>query len=445
MKKLYYFITITAALLIAMTSCQKEADKRYLLSVDSPTLNFEASGNEKKIVKVTAENVRWEAGVADEHKDWLKINIAGDEITVTVEDNQDEKSRTGKIEVKSFEKSVSSVEITVNQKAKIVEQEKSLKADKESLSFEAQDNDPETVTVTAENVTWEAEVDNAAEDWLHIDVTDNVITVTVDDNDQYSERTGKILVKSLDPGVASVEIPVTQAELEGTLDIDKTELKFEVFGSEPAIVTVTAENVTWKAEVDKSAQSWLKIAVDGDEISVTVTENGTKNERSGKITVKAENNATLTHEINVVQNTYDLFFTFSTGNYWGDHYENGTGDFDIEFVTYEDEDYWDGIRIDIEFISDITSDKKPELAAAEYVMNDTNEKYSAVSDNCIYEFYEDNGWASEELDIVDGTFVVSRDGNNYIMRCKFTLEDDRSMTGYFKGNILIQGYDDDDD
>ncbi len=177
------------------------------------------------------------------------------------------------------------------------EQSRTLEAKPASLAFEAADNAPRTVTVTARNVAWEVSVDETAASWLEAVKSDeNTLTVTAADNASENERTATVTIADPEGSVRPVAIAVIQAAGSGTpplpeatLSCDKTELSFGWEGNASQQFTVTApDGIVWKASADITAAGWLTVETDGNIVTVTAAENTSDAPRTGKVNIKSD-------------------------------------------------------------------------------------------------------------------------------------------------------------
>lgn len=206
MKK-YLLLLVTAAAAMAMAvSCEK--DTKYKLSLDKEELTFNAEASPAQTIKVTAENVEWSITEADS---WIHAVKDGDAISVTVDDyDGTQEKREGKFTVASGSKNAPDVTVKVTQNP--VALSYSLKASPRLLEFGDTGNEPQIVTVTAENVNWDIEVVNGPVAWLHLEKKEGLIEVTVDDSREPKEREASFLVTSDIPSVNSLEVTVRQKE-----------------------------------------------------------------------------------------------------------------------------------------------------------------------------------------------------------------------------------------
>lgn len=330
------------------------------------------------------------------------------------------------------------------------------------LTFEAQADAAQSVTVTAENVNWDVEkVTDAA--WLHLEKKDGSVSVTVDNNPDTQKREAKFKVKGDTDKVKDVEITVTQKPTEEPpltykLEVDKTELKFEAMGSEPQVITVTAENVEWDVQVNVADVSGIGV-VKGDGI-VTVTMDDNYHPNGGfkgeYFTITSNMSSVPGINISVEQaaNEDSKLFLAAEAEYYQDYYDVGESNFDIILITTEVDGNGDaignGYALYLDFFSEKPADEvNPDIAAGTYKVEDTYKKFTAIPGeydadwdwfNYSYVTVIKDGMRAGELGVSGGSFTVAKDwaGEDYIMTFNLELSDGSRFIGYYKGNMYVK-------
>lgn len=208
MKKTLIFL-ITAAIALSLASCKDVSATRYKLSVDRDHLIFEPQGSDVQTVTVTAENVDWKISQSNT---WIHTEKRGNAVTVSVDDyDSDKQKREGHFIISSGINEVPDITVTVTQnpKSAVI-----FKATPTLLNFKKSGNEPATVTVTAENLTWNVKPTDANAAWLHLVKKDNTVEVSVDDNDDPEPRDTKFIIAADNGEAADIEVTVTQAKHE---------------------------------------------------------------------------------------------------------------------------------------------------------------------------------------------------------------------------------------
>ena len=166
----------------------------------------------------------------------------------------------------------------------------SLKVEPSSLDFAAVSAPSQSVTVTAVNVEWEVRVSDTASAWLKAEKTDGTtVTVSVTDNGTPEQRTGSFTVvptNNEDVKAKSVTVVQTGGDVEYKFSVEPASLTFEAEGAAAQTVTITAEGgLTWEAEVEGDAASWITVTPGEGMLEVKVSDNPETAERSGNIVV----------------------------------------------------------------------------------------------------------------------------------------------------------------
>ena len=166
----------------------------------------------------------------------------------------------------------------------------SLKVEPSSLDFAAVSAPSQSVTVTAVNVEWEVRVSDTASAWLKAEKTDGTtVTVSVTDNGTPEQRTGSFTVvptNNEDVKAKSVTVVQTGSDVEYKFSVEPAALTFEAEGAAAQTVTITAEGgLTWEAEVEGDAASWITVTPGEGTLEVKVSDNPETAERSGNIVV----------------------------------------------------------------------------------------------------------------------------------------------------------------
>lgn len=184
----------------------------------------------------------------------------------------------------------------------------SLSIEPRSLTFAATGNESQQVTVTAENIaSWDFTVSSAAQEWLTaVKSGDNILSISVADNETAEQRSGTVRVSAADhPEIGAISLNVTQSagELqEINFSVSPTALTFASDATEAQVVTVTTdEGVTFTATPADGAD-WVHLAIEGNEISVTVDAwEDTSSTRSANITVTPDVDASAARVVRVTQ------------------------------------------------------------------------------------------------------------------------------------------------
>lgn len=196
----------------------KEAEQ-YSISVDPPTLTFEADATESKEVTVTAtgEGLTWTAQVED-GASWLHAETNGSKITVSVDPYDSiESDRAANIIITPSEASASPKAVRVTQKALDAIPSLTVTPD-DDIHFTYNDSKIYSLTVNAVAIKKYSVLARDADDnpitWIKFTIPDqevsNLITVQAEYNSELEPRSGYLIIRSNVEGVDDVKILVEQ-------------------------------------------------------------------------------------------------------------------------------------------------------------------------------------------------------------------------------------------
>lgn len=189
----------------------------FTLTVEPAAMTFEGEGAEPQTATVTVSDpqLKWSAAPEDALKEWVTVSAADDKLTVSVSDNPGTEQRAGNIIITPSMESASPKAIRIIQEGRILPP--SIEVSEKELRFGPYKGIGKSVTVTAVNVDWDAEVLSEAGvdvSWIELSVTKNEntssLTVNVKTNPLLEERTGYIVVKATDDTLDEIRITVTQ-------------------------------------------------------------------------------------------------------------------------------------------------------------------------------------------------------------------------------------------
>lgn len=319
----------------------------HKLTVSATSLTFAPETKGSQTITVIAENVEWGVQNAAE-AGWLHVEKIFEGVSMKVDRNVLSGQREAKFTITSNISTVKPVEITVVQKGV---DDLFLDTNPKELIFENENNPVKEITVVAGKVNWTVEIlpEEGGEqpEWLHIETVEDIISVTVDNNEAYDPREAKLKISPDRPVVDPVEISINQKETprpDPVLEADVESIEFKANDNTPTIINVTAVEVTWKAEVSPDAASWLHIGTDGDKITVVADDNPFTGLRTGSISIIPEDDdrvatvvipVTQKPRVDVIMPTEVDFEMVYLTEYMGDRYDKGTGYFNVTFMNVE--------------------------------------------------------------------------------------------------------------
>ena len=188
------------------------------------------------------------------------------------------------------------------------QEERSLNVSPTELSFTAVGAASQTVTVTANNVTWEYTVPAVSQEWLSVTQQGTTLTVSVSDNQLAEERIGQIRIDATDNSKLPARSVTVRQEAnpeppQVSLSVEPASLTFPAEGAAHQQVTVTAEpeSMEWRAESDDDAQGWVTLTQEKGQLTVAVSDNPETRRRTGKVVVTPQHTAASPKAIVIVQ------------------------------------------------------------------------------------------------------------------------------------------------
>lgn len=294
MKKILQVLLGTAMVAAAVLSCKKDEIKQETLEVSpSEDLQFLAKGNEDAVLTISASASSYEVDA----EDWVITRKNGNKLSVNVEDN---KSAERSCDMTISAGTAEPVVIKITQAAGEAD---AISVAPTSLLFRASGNEPRTLAVTTNVEDWTYVAtfgENEQEDWFTVtpdDADPKSLTVTVTDyTETDGERSGSI---DFSAGEAKVSVPVRQSARDMVEVTPSEPLTFSWNDAEGVALKVTTTADSWEAAVDTDGKGWITADKENSTLTITVKQNDSESERSGKVTVSAGNAVPV--EIQVTQ------------------------------------------------------------------------------------------------------------------------------------------------
>lgn len=272
--------------------------------VVSPT-TFDLTNEAQTIEIEVQKNVSYLVTIDDACKEWIKQGgtraLSTDKISFSISANNTYDNREGRITVKQTDGNLSET-VVVRQKQTdglfITTPEYNLSNENHTLSVEVKAN-------VSFDVTSEVE-------WIHYvesrSLSSSTITLSVDANETYDARTGKISVKQSDGPLTGV-ITVNQAEKYG-LFVSPEESSVT---KDAQIINVEVKyNVEYEVIIPDASKNWVSIqtepgtrALTTESISFSITENTSYISRETAIAFK-QKNGDLTGTVKITQDQTDF-------------------------------------------------------------------------------------------------------------------------------------------
>lgn len=241
----------------------------HKITIEPKTLNFAVEGGTQDIT-ITA-NFEYEVS---KNADWVTFVKTPNSITVTVPNYAEEEVRTAEITISNEKYNISKT-IKVTQSAF----EPKLHVAPSEISFTA-DGGSQKASVTA---NCEYTISTTA-DWISYAETENVITITVFNNEDIEVRSAEIIVSSEKYNISKT-IKVTQAAFVPKLEISPTTTSYEYdYRGGEFIVAITSN---FAYDVTTTA-NWVKCTKTANGITVRVLSYAEVENRSANIVISSE-------------------------------------------------------------------------------------------------------------------------------------------------------------
>ncbi len=239
------------------------------ITIEPKTLNFAVEGGTQDIT-ITA-NFEYEVS---KNADWVTFVKTPNSITVTVPNYAEEEVRTAEITISNEKYNISKT-IKVTQSAF----EPKLHVAPSEISFTA-DGGSQKASVTA---NCEYKISTTA-DWISYAKTENVITITVFNNEDIEARSAEIIVSSEKYNVSKT-IKVTQAAFVPKLEISTTTTSYEYDYKGGEFTVAITSNFAYY--VTKTA-NWVECTKTANGITVRVPSYAEVENRSANIVISNE-------------------------------------------------------------------------------------------------------------------------------------------------------------
>lgn len=486
------WLTLSASIAVSCVDKGSESPQKSV-KVEPTVMTFAAVSAQSQEAVVTAVGVEWDVEVAQIAQDWLSaVKEGNDRVVVSVADNPAAEERVGSVTiVVSGDESVRNKEITVTQAGNETPEVYSLTLSVKRLDFEAAGGGEQNVAVTVEGagMTWTATTDDG---WVTVRENESGFSVAVTDNTDTVERIGTVTVTPSEKSVEPVECVVYQkaGQSKPTIEINYDEFVFRPTGEllkGEATLYVTAENCNWTWRVvDEAggAAEWILIdesMIEYAILMITCTPNTGETERIGYIEVIPDTEELDVIRVRIVQNavqdyvsdlTDDVNLSIVTKNSKVimtplNDYEDRATPWEFRMwsdgIVYDDSQWppysGTGEYVELYLFSEkivFNDTSEYELPATAYTVTvidpDTGglglEKENTINagyvapwnpEQCLGSWYYrmENGSVVAKAPIKEGTLVVERNGDDYVLTFDFKDDFGFSLSGRREGKLDI--------
>lgn len=243
--------------------------------------------NAKQVIEIEVQkNVQYSVAIDDESSQWIKQGgtkaLTTDNVTFTIEENTSYDNREGKIVFKQLDGNLIET-VTVRQSQTnglfITTPTYNLSNEAHSLSVEVKANVEFEVTSQA---NWIKYIETKA-------LNASTISLTVEANNTYDNRTGTILVKQINGNLIGT-ITINQKQVD-YLSVSPT--TFDLSNAEQSIDIEISDNVKYNVVIPDDAKSWISVltntqtkALVDDKVSLAIAQNTTYDDREASVTIK---------------------------------------------------------------------------------------------------------------------------------------------------------------
>lgn len=261
---------------------------------------FDLTNAEQTIEIEVQKNVQYTVAIDNTCADWIKQGgtkaLTTDKITFTIAANKTYDNREGKITFKQLDGNLSETVVVRQSQTNglfITTPEYSLSNEAHTLSVEVKANVEFEVTSQAD---WIKYVETKA-------LTPSTVTLTIEANESYDNRTGTVLVKQTN-GDLSGTITIKQHQTDGLF---VTPDSFDLSNEEHTIELEIQKNVDFTVVIPEDAKDWIyqptksnTKALVGDRVILVVSANSTYDDREASVTIK-QINGSLAETVKIKQ------------------------------------------------------------------------------------------------------------------------------------------------
>ena len=249
-----------------------------VLSITPNTLSFESDDANQKTVNVNTNVSEWSATVTSGTA-WVSFEKNTNSITVSAARNTTKNQRTGTIRIRAG--AAESQDVSITQSAD------DLAINTTTLSYEFDETNQKTVTITTKVSVWDA---TTTASWLTLSKSDKTLRINpTSANPNTTDRTATVTVTAGYAQACTLTVTQYGKPVDITLSVSPSIVNYAWNSTTVQNVTVTTNAVSWAATKDASA-SWLTISTSGNLLKVNPTaQNFTNSSRTADITVTAGN------------------------------------------------------------------------------------------------------------------------------------------------------------
>ena len=265
---------------------------------------FELTNAEQTIDIEVQKNVQYTVSIDDDSSAWIKQGgtkaLTTDRVTFSIAANTSYDNREGKIVFKQLDGNLTET-VSIRQSQTnglfITTPTYDLSNETHALSVEVKANVEFDITSQA--------------DWIKLvgtkALTPSTVTLTIEANESYDNRTGTVLVKQTNGDLSGI-ITINQKQ---TDYLTVTPTSFSVSSQTQTVEVEVKDNVSYSVVIPDDAKSWISAfsntqtkALKDDKITLSIAQNTTYDDREASVTIK-QTDGPLTETVNIKQEGKD--------------------------------------------------------------------------------------------------------------------------------------------
>ena len=267
-----------------ITITQKQTDGLFVTQT-----SVEITNEEQKVELTVNNNVSFDIVIPDNARDWISVQsntatraLANNKVVLDIAQNVTFDNREASITIKQTDGPLAATVKILQAQTDglfITTPEYILSNEKQIISVEIETNVDVEVS---SDVDW---INNLSTRGL----ASSIITLSVDENESYDARVGKVNVKQINGDLSST-ITINQRQKDGLL---VTPREMEIGYDRESFILELKHNVDYSVEISDEGRSWLSIVdspktrgLETAQIQITATENTTLYDRRASIVVR---------------------------------------------------------------------------------------------------------------------------------------------------------------
>lgn len=269
-QKYFFILAIFVLFGLDMSAQHRPTINRSLLEVKPTKLAYSSNGGTKKIEVKSGSD--WKFNVSD--ASWCHVNKLSNGLSVSVDENETETSRSTSIRVSNAGKSDKVIVVSQDPSAAT---NSTFSVSPNNKRFKA-NGGTQTMTVTG-GENWSIDVNVAS--WAHLNKNGNSLTLSVDRNNSTSNRSDYFVLKS---GAKKFRIDFSQeGQPVPTFSVSPNNKQFDADGGTQTMTVTGGDD--WS--IDVNVATWAHLIKNGNSLTLSVDRNTSISSRSDFFILKS--------------------------------------------------------------------------------------------------------------------------------------------------------------